>query len=49
MFATHKVEGEKPVKYDLLLTGGDTITVRRRLLAQQTIKDGRVWYERPAE
>ncbi len=28
---------------------GDTIVAKRRLLAQMTIKDGRVWYERPAE
>jgi dihydroorotase len=28
---------------------GDTVTARRRLIAQQTIKDGRVWYEHPAE
>jgi len=27
---------------------GDTITAKRRLLAQLTLKDGRVWYERPA-
>lgn len=28
---------------------GDTVTARRRLLPQLTLKDGRVWYERPAE
>ena len=28
---------------------GDTIVAKRRLLAQMTLKDGRVWYERPAE
>jgi dihydroorotase len=28
---------------------GDTVIARRRLLAQMTVKDGRVWYERPAE
>jgi len=27
----------------------NTITARRRLLAQLTVKDGRVWYERPAD
>ncbi|HUB15830.1 MAG TPA: amidohydrolase/deacetylase family metallohydrolase [Acetobacteraceae bacterium] len=27
---------------------GDTVTARRRLLPQLTLKDGRVWYERPA-
>ena len=25
-----------------------TITAKRRLIAQTTIKDGRIWYERPA-
>jgi predicted amidohydrolase len=25
-----------------------TITAKRRLIAQLTLKDGRVWYERPA-
>jgi hypothetical protein len=25
------------------------VTAKRRLLCQTTIKDGRVWYERPAE
>lgn len=28
---------------------GNTVTARRRLIAQLTLKDGRVWYERPAE
>jgi ribosomal 50S subunit-recycling heat shock protein len=28
---------------------GNTVTAKRRLLAQVTIKDGRVWYERPGE
>ena len=28
---------------------GETITARRRLITQMTIKDGRVWYERTAE
>jgi dihydroorotase len=27
----------------------DTVTARRRFLPQLTVKDGRVWYERPAE
>ena len=26
---------------------GDTVTARRRFLPQLTLKDGRVWYERP--
>jgi dihydroorotase len=28
---------------------GNTINTKRRLVAQLTIKDGRVWYERPSE
>jgi ribosomal 50S subunit-recycling heat shock protein len=28
---------------------GNTINAKRRLVAQLTIKDGRVWYERPDE
>ena len=28
---------------------GNTITAKRRLIAQLTIKDGRVWYERSPE
>jgi dihydroorotase len=28
---------------------GNTITAKRRLLTHLTVKDGRVWYERPAE
>lgn len=35
--------------FELRDSDGDTITARRRLLAQLTLKDGRVWYERPAE
>ena len=35
--------------FELRDTDGDTITAKRRLLAQMTVKDGRVWYERPAE
>ena len=34
--------------FDLIDSDGDTITAKRRLLAQMTLKDGRVWYERPA-
>ncbi|MEI7711147.1 MAG: amidohydrolase/deacetylase family metallohydrolase [Rhodospirillales bacterium] len=33
----------------LIDSDGDTIVAKRRLLAQMTIKDGRVWYERPGE
>ncbi len=28
---------------------GSTVTAKRRLIAQTTLKEGRVWYERPAE
>ena len=35
--------------FELRDTDGDTITAKRRLLAHMTVKDGRVWYERPAE
>ena len=28
---------------------GNTVAAKRRLIAQMTIKDGRVWYERPGE
>ena len=35
--------------YELRDSDGDTITAKRRLLAQLTVKDGRVWYERPAD
>jgi dihydroorotase len=28
---------------------GNTVTAKRRLVPQLTLKDGRVWYERPAE
>jgi dihydroorotase len=35
--------------FELRDSDGDSITVKRRLLAQLTLKDGRVWYERAAE
>jgi dihydroorotase len=35
--------------FELRDTDGNTITAKRRLLAQMTVKDGRVWYERLAE
>src|SRR6185437_8342189 len=35
--------------FELRDSDGDTITAKRRLLAHLTLKDGRVWYERPAE
>jgi dihydroorotase len=35
--------------FDLTDSEGSTITAKRRLLTQLTLRDGRVWYERPAE
>ena len=35
--------------FELRDSDGNTVTARRRLLAQMTVKDGRVWYERPSE
>ena len=35
--------------FELRDSEGDTITAKRRLLTQLTLKDGRVWYERPPE
>jgi dihydroorotase len=35
--------------FDLRDADGNTITARQRLLAQMTIREGRIWYERPAE
>ena len=35
--------------YELRDSDNDTIIAKRRLLAQMTLKDGRIWYERPAE
>jgi dihydroorotase len=34
---------------DLTDSDGTTITARERLLTRMTLKDGRVWYERPAD
>jgi dihydroorotase len=35
--------------FELRDSDGNTITTKRRLLTQLTLKDGRVWYERPGE
>ncbi len=35
--------------FELRDSDNNTIIAKRRLLAQLTVKDGRVWYERPAE
>lgn len=36
-------------RFELKDTDGNVVTAKRRLLSQLTIKEGRVWYERPAE
>lgn len=36
-------------RHDLIDADNNTITAKRRLIAQMTLKDGRVWYERPAD
>lgn len=35
--------------FELRDSDGNTVTAKRRLLTQMTVKDGRVWYERPSE
>ncbi len=35
--------------FELIDAEKDTIIAKQRLIAQLTLKDGRVWYERPAE
>jgi predicted amidohydrolase len=32
--------------FELRDSDGNTVTAQRRLIAEVTIKDGRVWYER---
>jgi dihydroorotase len=34
---------------DLTDSDGNTVTARERLITRMTLKDGRVWYERPGE
>src|SRR6195256_6187831 len=34
---------------DLTDSDGNTVTAKERLITRMTVKDGRVWYERPAE
>jgi dihydroorotase len=36
-------------RFELRDSDGETITAKRRLVTQLTLKDGRVWYERAAE
>ena len=35
--------------FELRDSDGNVVTAKRRLLAQMTVKDGRIWYERPSE
>ena len=35
--------------FELVDADKDTITAKRRLIAHMTLKDGRVWYERPSD
>jgi predicted amidohydrolase len=35
--------------FELRDTDGNAIVAKRRLLTQVTVKDGRIWYEHPAE
>ncbi len=35
--------------FELKDSEGSTVTAKRRLIAQMTLRDGRVWYERPSE
>jgi dihydroorotase len=43
------VFGLREGSFELKDSDGDFVTAKRRLLCQTTIKDGRIWYERPAE
>jgi dihydroorotase len=35
--------------FEMRDSDGNVVVAKRRLLTQMTVKDGRVWYERPAE
>ena len=39
----------RPGNFQLTDSDGNTTTAKERLITRMTIKDGRVWYERPAE
>ena len=43
------VFGLREGSFELKDSDGNVVTAKRRLLCQTTIKDGRIWYERPAE
>ena len=34
---------------DLTDSDGNTVTAKERLITRMTVKDGRVWYERPGD
>ena len=42
------VFGLRDGSFELKDGDGNVITAKRRLTCQTTIKDGRIWYERPA-
>ena len=35
--------------FAMIDSDGNTVTAKERLIARTTLKDGRIWYERPAE
>jgi len=35
--------------FEMKDSDGNTVTAKRRLIARTTVKDGRIWYERPAD
>ena len=39
----------RPGKFELKDSDGNIVTANERLITRMTLKDGRVWYERPAE
>src|SRR5437588_7056891 len=39
----------RPGNFELKDSDGNTVTAKERLITRMTLKDGRVWYERPAE
>ena len=39
----------RPGNFELKDSDGNIVTAKERLITRTTIKDGRIWYERPAE
>ena len=39
----------RPGNFELKDSDGNIVTAKERLITRTTLKDGRVWYERPAE